>query len=118
MTILGLLIVSLSYLGFSVSTTVSSLFFFYSLAGAGFGIASPAKNSLFSEHLNRNKEAEEWSLYDALSLLSMAAATALGGFIAKDYGFRTLFYVSTFISIMGVFPYLLYFHHRETSIAH
>ena len=61
------------------------------VAGAGLGIASPAKNSLFSIHLDKNKEAIEMGVTDAVVLVCMALAGALGGFIAITYGFKILF---------------------------
>ena len=51
-SILGIILISLGYLGFAITNTVTSLFFFYGLIGMGLGIASPAKNSLFSMHLD------------------------------------------------------------------
>ncbi len=89
-TILGISLMSLSYIGFSTSKTILQLFAFYSLAGIGLGLASPAKNALFSIHLDKNREASEWSIADATSFISMALATTLGGFIAGAYGFKLL----------------------------
>lgn len=114
--ILGITILALSYIGFAHTMTVFSLFFFYGLAGLGLGIAGPAKNSLFSTHLDKNKEASEWSLYDAAVFIGMALASALGGFIAKDYGFKVLFYLSAIVTFMGVIPYILYIHQDKTYI--
>lgn len=106
--ILGMICLSFSYLGFAFSQNILTVFFFYSLLGIGLGIASPAKSSLFSTHLDKNKEATEWSLSDALILICMALATALGGFVASQYGFPTLFILSSIISLLATLPYLLY----------
>lgn len=108
LAIIGMLLVSLAYVGFSFSRTIFFLFVFYAVAGIGLGIATPAKNSLFSTHLDRNKEPGEWGIYDAVIFVGMALATALGGFIANQYGFQFLFFLASIINFLGIFPYLLY----------
>jgi predicted MFS family arabinose efflux permease len=107
-TIIGLVLISIAYIGFAFSKTVLPIIFFYSLIGAGFGIATPAKNSLFSTHLDKNKEPSEWGMYDAVVFISMALATALGGFIASQYGFHILFLIASLMNIASIIPYLLY----------
>ncbi len=107
MAIFGMLCLSISYFGFAFSQNISTVFFLYSLLGVGLGLASPAKNSLFSIHLDKNKEATEWSLADATVFISMALATALGGFIAAFYGFPTLFMLSCIVTILATIPYFL-----------
>jgi len=108
MTILGMLCLSFSYAGFAFSHTIISLFFFYFIIGIGLGIASPAKNSLFAIHLDKNKESTEWSLSDGIQFTCMASATALGGFIASIYGFQFLFLLAGIVNLLGTIPYLLY----------
>lgn len=111
-TSIGMFFISLSYVGFAFSNSVFNLFSFYAMAGVGLGIASPAKNSLFSTHLDHNKEPSEWGIYDAVTFIGMALATALGGFIAGQYGFQFLFFLASVINLFGIFPYLLYIRER------
>lgn len=107
-TIAGMVCLTLAYLGFAFSSSMITVYVFYGLLGIGLGIASPAKNSLFSIHLDKNKEATEWSLADGATFICMALATALGGFIATVYGFQALFLVAAIINLLGTIPYLLY----------
>ncbi len=111
-TISGILLISIAYIGFSFSYTITHLFLFYAVAGAGLGIASPAKNSLFSIHLDKNKETEEWSIADASSFIAMALAATLGGFIAGTYGFRVLFIIACLVNLLSIPPYLIYMKSR------
>lgn len=107
-TIFGLIVISVSYLGFAFANTILTLFLFYGVTGVGLGIASPAKNSLFSTHLDKNKEPTEWGIYDAVTFFSMALAGVLGGFIASAYGFPFLFLLASIVNLIGIIPYLLY----------
>lgn len=106
LAILGMVIMSISYIGFAFSHSISLLFLFYILIGIGFGVASPAKYSLFTNHIDKEKTSTEWSLYDAINLIGIASATALGGFIASIYGFSFLFILASIVNILAIVPYL------------
>jgi MFS family permease len=108
MTIAGMILLSGAYVGFAFSHSISQLFLFYVVTGIAVGIATPAKNSLFSAHLDHDKESAEWSMYDAITLSGIALATALGGFIASAYGFQPLFLLAALINFLGIVPYLIY----------
>lgn len=103
---IGLLVLSITYASFSLSTTLFQLYLSYGLLGVGLGISTPARMSLFSKHLDQNKEAFEWSLHDATSFVGMALAGALGGFVAQMYGFPLLFLIASVGNLMAVIPYL------------
>ncbi len=105
----GLFIITISYLGFAFTSVLLLLYIFYFLQGLGISIATPAKNSLFSIHLDKNKEAAEWSITDAAILLSDALAIMVGGFIAANFGFKPLFIIASAINLLGIIPYFLKF---------
>lgn len=108
LAILGIFCLSIAYIGFSFSTSIILLFTFYSVLGIGLGIASPAKNAIFSIHLDRNKESTEWGISDAASFICMALATTLGGFFVHQYGFRSLFLLAAIINLLSIIPYILH----------
>lgn len=103
----GMLCISGGYFGFAFSQNIFHVFISYSFLGIGLGFASPAKSSIFSIHLDKNKEATEWSLADASIFICMALATTLGGFIASIYGFPVLFVLSSITAILATIPYFL-----------
>jgi|GEM_PF-526666 len=110
-TIIGLFIASFSYLCFALSGSVEAIYLSYVVAGIGLGTASPPKNALFSIHLDKNKEAYEWSIHDMMVFLGMAAASSIGGIIATHYGFGTVFLIATFLTWVSIFPYIYYAKH-------
>lgn len=106
--IAGIALTSVAYIGFAMSSTLVHLFVFYAVAGIGFGISSPAKGTLFAEHLDREKASVEWGLADATAFIAIALAAALGGFIAEIYGFRLLFILSAIVNVIATIPYILF----------
>lgn len=108
LAILGIFCLSIGYIGFSFSTSIIMLFMSYFILGIGLGIASPAKNAIFSMHLDKNKESTEWGIADASSFICMALATAFGGFFVSQYGFRPLFLLAAIINLLSIIPYALH----------
>lgn len=106
LAVVGIVIISLAFIGFATAKNIGSIYLFYAFAGVGIGMASPAKNSLFSMHLDKNREAAEWGLYDAATFTGTALAATLGAVVAKQYGFFYLFLLASFVNILGVIPYL------------
>jgi predicted MFS family arabinose efflux permease len=116
-SILGIILISLGYVGFAMTRNVSSLFIFYGVIGMGLGIASPAKNCLFSSHLDKDKEVTEWSIYDGFVFMGMAMAATIGGFVANRYGFTFLFYLVAVTNLLSIIPYVLYAEKKRTVAA-
>ena len=101
-------IISLSYVGLAYSQLIVQLYIFYGMIGLGIGLATPAKNSLFSSNLTKDNDTAQWSTLDASVFLSMALASVVGGFIARVYGFELLFLVAAGLNLIGIVPYLIY----------
>lgn len=110
---IGICIVSIAYVGLALSQTIQHFFIAMAVAGMGFGTIAPAKNSLFSTHLDKDKESLEWGLSDATVFVAIALAASLGGLIAGKYGFHLLFIMAAFFNLLAAFPYMLYLHHRH-----
>jgi predicted MFS family arabinose efflux permease len=108
MAIIGIILISVGYLGFAMTKNIASIFIFYGVVGMGLGIASPAKNCLFSSHLDKDKEVTEWSMYDGFVFMGMAMSAAIGGFVANRYGFSFLFYLVAITNLISIIPYILY----------
>ncbi len=101
----GMFFCGVAQLLFISAETMGHIYVIYSLIGIGIGLAAPQRNYLFSAHLDKNQETSEWGAYDVIVFIGIAMATTLGGFIATQYGFKTLFLVSGIFCIISVLPY-------------
>lgn len=94
-------------LAFSVSPWQVFLAQFF--CGFGNAITYPSYNMLFTHHIDKNQAAFEWSVYDTIIGFSAAAATALGGFLIDQAGFKAVFLgVGAIIVLSSFLPLVFY----------
>ncbi len=75
----------------------------------GMGMNIPGYTAIFTRHIDRGKEAFEWSVRSSLVGFSTGIAGALGGIIASNFGFNVLFIgVTIFVLISAFIPVLIY----------
>ncbi len=109
-SIFGIIAVALFYYLFIFVHTVIGVYILQALIGVAFGIVSPAKYALFSEHLDKGQESTEWGVYDAAIFSGMALTAMLGGFITQLYGFDVLFLLSSALILIGAIPFTVFVH--------
>jgi len=85
------------------------------LAQFVFGMASamnvPGWLALFTRHIDKEREAFSWALHSTSFQGGMAATAAIGAFVAKTFGFQTLFLLHAFFLALGSF--ILLFVYRD-----
>jgi len=90
------------------STNIHVLFL-QGLLGFSSAMVSPGWLAIFTRHIDKHIEAEEWGLYNAMVGLGGALTAALGGFMAERFGFKPLFLIVGIISTFGTaFLYFVY----------
>lgn len=99
--VFGTILTSFVFFSYNFITDVWQLYAAQALWGIGSAIAFPGWYSIFTQHIDKNKEALEWSLYDVILGIGMAAAAALGGFLAQEYGFSALFMLASISTFLG-----------------
>jgi DHA1 family quinolone resistance protein-like MFS transporter len=98
--------------GSILMTTVPFLYFFATesihiillqgLLGFSSAMVSPSWLAIFTRHIDKNVEAEEWGIYSSMVGLGAAATGALGGFMAEKFGIRPLFLIVGVVTLVGV----------------
>lgn len=88
-------------------SSVWQLYVLQGLAGVAGACAYPGWYSMFTKHIDKSKEAFEWSLYDVLLGVGMAVTAALGAFMVESYGFNLVFYVIGFATLLGALLLLI-----------
>jgi MFS family permease len=106
------------FLGATLASVVPFLYYFYasepvhlfifeSLSGIGFSMAYISWETIFSRHATKKDIAFNWSVYEFFVAIGSALAAALGGFVAQNFGFPSLFLLTGFTMQFGVLSLLL-----------
>ena len=98
---IGTIMTGLTMFCFMYITQIWQLYLLQAILGIGAAIAFPGWYSIFTKHVDKHKEAFEWSLYDVLLGMGMAAAAGLGGVLVAMYGFDLVFVIAGVSAIIG-----------------
>ncbi len=101
--IIGTVLTAVALFSYNFVTEVWHLYLVQTFYGIAAAISHPGRYSIFTKHIDSSKEAFEWSMYDVFLGLGMAAAAALGGFMADIYGFNSLFNIAAVFTLSGAF---------------
>jgi MFS family permease len=99
----GTTFMAVLYFSYIFINSVAQLYLVQILLGIGAAFAFPGWYSMFTRHIDKGKEAFEWSFYDVLLGIGMAAASAAGGFIVYYLGFNFLFVLVSILMLLGSF---------------
>ena len=86
--------------------TVTELFAVQALYGMGAALAFPGFMAIFTKFSDHKNAAFSWSLYSTVTIVSMAIAASIGGFIGERYGFHILFLSVGVLTFLGFFTTL------------
>ena len=104
-------IIPLLYLQVNTAGELYLIEFFYGLFAA---LAFPSWYSIFTRHIDRGKEGLEWGTYNTLIDLGGAFSAGIGGLIAVNFGFDTLFILSSVAVFIGALSLL--FIYKEMKV--
>ncbi|MBS3153286.1 MFS transporter [Candidatus Woesearchaeota archaeon] len=82
---------------------ITMLFLTQIVLGIAQALLTPAYNALYTHYLDKNKEASEWGAMSSTWYVVTGLAAIAGGFIANSFGFKTLFVVMFFVSLISSF---------------
>ncbi|KKU10908.1 MAG: hypothetical protein UX61_C0008G0020 [Parcubacteria group bacterium GW2011_GWA2_46_7] len=91
----GYLIIASGYFMYIFVDSVWKLFLVEVVLAIGTSIQNPSFKTLFSIHLDKGREGQEWGMWESLTYFTMGIGAAVGGMIAIAWGFHIL------LAIMG-----------------
>ncbi len=98
---IGTTLISLVPFAFMFVTRPGQVVFFQGLTGFASAMVSPGWLAIFTRHIDKHTEAEEWGVYNATVGFGIALAGALSGFLVEKFGFRTLYFIVGCLCTLG-----------------
>jgi len=109
--VIGNILAAVSVIGYIFSYLPWHIYILQAIYALGMGMNVPGYSAIFTRHIDKNREAFDWSVRTALIGLGSGASGALGGIIAYHFGFNVLFIgVAVFILISAALPILILKH--------
>lgn len=81
--------------------TIEQLYAVQALFGVGAALAYPGFMTIFTKFADRQREGMEWSTYSTVVFIGMSITAAIGAWMVERYGFRPVFLVVGFITLLG-----------------
>lgn len=111
----GSILISLAPFLHVWATKPFHLLLFQGILGLGWAMALPGWQAIFTRHIDRYREAEEWAISNTLVGFSIALAAVLGAFLADSLGFDNLFLIVGTVTVIGCF--FLFFVYQDLRMA-
>ncbi len=108
--VIGLFVVSLVPIGFLFSEHAWEIYVLQVLHAVGMAMTLPSWLAIFTRHIDKGKEAFEWSMETTSIGAGAGIAGGAGGILASIFGFKALF---VFVSVLSLFATILLFYVRN-----
>jgi MFS family permease len=106
--IIGNLLAAGVVFGYIFSRLPWHIYLLQAIYAIGMGMNIPGYTAIFTRHIDKGKEAFDWSVRGALIGVGTGVAGALGGMVAHKFGFNILFIgVGIFILLSAFLPLLV-----------
>jgi len=106
--IAGNFLAAFAVFGYLFSFLPWHIYLLQAIYAIGMGMNIPGYTAIFTRHIDKGKEAFEWSVRSAFVGVGTGIAGALGGIIAGYFGFTALFVgVGIFIIFSAFLPFLI-----------
>jgi MFS family permease len=106
--IIGNLLATLAVFGYIFSRLPWHIYLLQAIYAVGMGMNIPGYTAIFTRHIDKDREAFDWSVRGALIGMATGITGALGGIVAHKFGFNTLFIgVGIFILLSAFLPFLI-----------
>lgn len=105
--LIGTMLTAFVYFSYSFVDSVWHLYVLQIILGMAAALSFPGWYSIFSRHVDQEKRAMEWSMYDISLGIGIALASTLGAFIADKFGFQILFVIIGIFTCLGSLSLLI-----------
>lgn len=98
---MGLFIVGLVPMGYLFATQPWHIYIFQVVHAVGMAMALPSWLAIFTRHIDKGREAFEWSMETTSISMGAGIAGGLGGIVASIFGFKFLFIFVSALTIIA-----------------
>jgi len=106
--VIGNFLAALSVFGYIFTSQPWHIYVLNGVYSFGMAMNIPGWAAIFTRHIDKGKEAFEWSTRSTAIGIGAGVSGALGGVVASAFGFNTLFiWAGIFVLISSLLPFLI-----------
>jgi len=110
----GTILAGLVPFGFLFATLPEHIYLLQIVYAIAMSMLIPSSYAIFTRHIDKGKEAYEWSLDSTVLGFGVGITGALGGIIAGKFGFGTVFILTGLINLCSGFFLITIRHHMSS----
>lgn len=97
----GFFFSAIGFAGYLVAKNIIHLLITQIILGIAFAVITPASDALYTSHLDKDKYASQWGIWETTWYVTEGVCAFIGGIIAKYIGFHALFISMITISCLA-----------------
>ena len=105
--VIGTFLITLPPFGFLISSLPWHIYSLQVLHAIGMAMTIPSWYAIFTRHIDKRKEAFEWSLNSTILSFGMGITGAVGGMMAALFGFKVIFILIGILNLISALVLLL-----------
>lgn len=107
--VIGNILAAIAVLGYIFSFLSWHIYLCQGIFSLGMAMNIPAWSAIFTRHIDKGKEAFEWSTRSTFIGIGAAISGILGGLVVAQFGFNILFIAVAIFALLSAFlPFLIY----------
>ena len=95
--VLGYAIMGFGFLSYTYVDSIWALFLVQIIIGLGEAVYSPAFDSVYSKHLNKQKAGSQWGAWESMNYFTTAIGAIIGGLLVTQFGFNIMFIIMSLL---------------------
>jgi len=99
--VVGLLVASLVPFGYVFAKLPWHIYLLQAIYGVGMAVSLSGWRAIFTRHIDKGREATEWSINDASYGLGIGIAGAISGWTVTRFGFNPVFIGAGIMGVIG-----------------
>ena len=113
-TLIGTVICGLVPIGYIFSSLPEHIYLLQVFYAIGMSMLIPSSYAIFTRHIDKGKEAVEWSLDSTILGFGAGITGAVGGIIAGKFGFNVVFIIASLLNFVAAVSFLAVKKHMSS----
>jgi predicted MFS family arabinose efflux permease len=112
-TVIGTILCALVPIGYMFASLPEHIYLLQGVFAIAMSMLIPGSYAIFTRHIDKGKEAVEWSLDSTILGFGAGITGAMGGIIAGKFGFNIVFVLASALNFISVFFFLIIKKHMS-----